>query len=159
MVKIKIINGIYGYRPEGRMIVIPTGPKDPPIGVDEAEATRLVEIGVAQYVDESLNHHDHSHTEAVATPSAGDESEIPMDDSPGNEGGKNADSGSEDVTGHLDADSLKDWQYDDLKKLAADMGINTGKIRKKDALIDAICAVEVNAPAEAIVPGVEDVIE
>jgi len=159
MVKIKIINGIYGHRPEGQMMVVPTTSQDPPIGVDEEEAERLVAEGIARYVDESLNHHEHSHEEAVATPADASESGEAIDNMGEDEGGENANSDADDVTGHLDAESLKEWTYDDLKKLAADMGINTGKIRKKEALIEAICEVEVSAPADAIAPGVEDVIE
>ena len=43
----------------------------------------------------------------------------------------------------------------DLKKLAADMGVDTTGIKKKDALIAAITAVEVTGPAL----DTEDVIE
>ena len=159
MVKIKIINGIYGYRPEGRMIVVPTSPKDPPIGVDEAEAERLVAAGIAQYVDASFDHHHHTHEEAVATglsqPDGGETIANMGEDGDGESGVSEPDS----VTGHLDAEDLKTWKYDDLKKLASDMGIEPGKFRKKEALIEAICAEEVTAPAEAIVPEVEDVVE
>lgn len=168
MVLIKIINGIYGYRPEGRQIVVPTSPKDPPIGVNEAEAERLVEAGIARYVDESLNHHDHSHDMPVATlppqPDA-DNSIVDMAENGGDENAVSegekgiADSAEDDVTGHLDAETLKTWKFDDLKALAVDMGIDVSKIRKKDALVETICEVEVSAPVEAIVPEVEDVVE
>lgn len=159
MVTVKIINGIYGYRPIGRRVVVPTSPKDPPISVDDLEGKRLVKAGIARYVEAEPDHHDHSHEEAVATAAPAPEAEQTIDNMAESEDGENALSGAEDVTGHLDADSLKDWTYEDLKALAADMGIDTGKIRKKDALIEAICEVEVTAPAEAIVPEVEDVVE
>ena len=55
---------------------------------------------------------------------------------------------NEQVVGHLDAEQLQDMSFDDLKALAKDMGINTGKIRSRAGLIEAISAVEVLANAE-----------
>ena len=50
-------------------------------------------------------------------------------------------------------------KMDNLKKLAADMGIDITGIKKKDDLVAAIAAVEVTVPSDAPVLGVEDVIE
>ena len=49
---------------------------------------------------------------------------------------------------HLDPDQLHDMTVANLKKLAADMGIDTKQLKTKDALIQAICA-------EDVVPGDE----
>lgn len=55
---VKIVNGIYGHRPKlanGRMseYVVPVSRYDPPINVDEEEAKRLVDAGVAEYAQKA----------------------------------------------------------------------------------------------------------
>lgn len=52
------------------------------------------------------------------------------------------------VKGHLDKAQLEEMKIDDLKKLAADMGINTSALKKKAELVEAIASVEVEAAAE-----------
>lgn len=52
----------------------------------------------------------------------------------------------ENVKGHLDGTDLEGMSFADLKALAKDMGIDTGKIRSKSGMIEAITAVEVEAP-------------
>lgn len=44
---------------------------------------------------------------------------------------------------HLDKAQLDEMKFDDLKKLAVDMGIDITGIKKKADLVDAIAAVEV----------------
>ena len=51
------------------------------------------------------------------------------------------------VKGHLSAEDLEDWDYNELKKLAADMGVEV-KGKKKADYIAAITAEEVEASAE-----------
>ena len=58
------------------------------------------------------------------------------------------------TTGHLDAAELESWEYNQLKKLAADMGV-TPKGKKKADLIAAITAVEVT-PGNEVEPDDED---
>ncbi len=151
MVLVKIINGIYGHRPKGRSIVIPTGPKDPPIGVDEAEAERLVELGVARYVEER---HVLAVADEVATHLTADGTENGIDNMDDGADSESGDSEPE-ADGAAFVENLKAWKYEDLKKLASDLGIDTGKIRKKEALIQAITEAEANSNME----DVEDVIE
>lgn len=55
------------------------------------------------------------------------------------------------VKGHLDAEELKNWDYNDLKKLAADMGIEV-KGKKKDDYIAAIAAEEVEISTDDELP-------
>lgn len=153
MTLIKIISGVYGYRPEKSPYVIPVSNRDPAISVDDDEAARLVEIGVAAYVGQE------SGAGAVATGLSCDSDSCPIDPNPGSGDGENGDSDPGEITGNLDPDALKDWKMDDLKKLAADMGIETTGIKKKDDLIAAIVAVEVTVPAEALVLEPEDVVE
>ena len=50
---------------------------------------------------------------------------------------------------HLDKAQLDEMKFDDLKKLAADMGIDITGIKKKADLVDAIAAVEVE-PGEPV---------
>ena len=153
MTLVKIINGVYGYRPEKSPYVIPVSNRDPAISVDDDEAARLVEIGVAAYVGQESN------AGAVATAVPGDSDGQTIDNSTDNGGGENGDSDPREITGTLDPEELKGWKMDDLKKLAADMGIDTTGIKKKDDLIEAIAAVEVNIPADAPVLNTEDVVE
>ena len=89
--------------------------------LDEAQAERLVSLGVAEYAT--------GETVAKAAENA-----------------EEADEG-EKLTGHLDADQLGEMDYNELKKLAADMGV-TPKGKKKADLIEAICAAEVEAGEE-----------
>ena len=50
---------------------------------------------------------------------------------------------------HLDGDQLDGMKFDDVKKLAEDMGIDTKNLKKKADLIAAISAVEVT-PGEEV---------
>lgn len=149
MATVKIISGVYGYVPEGSNYVIPVGSGDPAISVDDEEAKRLVDIGVAAYVDAA----------AVATALPGDSSDEAISNSHEDEGGENGDSTPGEIDGSFDPEALKAMKMDDLKKLAVDMGLDISGIRKKDDLIQAIAAVEVTVPPDAPVLGVEDVIE
>lgn len=74
-------------------------------------------------------------------------------------GPENAGNGQ--VTGHLDEAQLQEMSYTDLKALAKDMGIETGKIKSKAGMIAAITAVEVQADAEEAPPvfDAQDVID
>ena len=153
MTTIKIISGVYGHRPEKSPYVVPVTINDPPISVEDDEAIRLVELGVAAYVEAETP------PPAVATAHGCDSDSCPIDPSPKDGGGENGDSAPGDITGNLAPEALKEWKMDDLKKLAVDMGLDISGIRKKDDLIQAIAAVEVTVPSDAPVLGVEDVIE
>lgn len=95
-------------------------PEDGPFECDDAQADRLVRLGVAAYV-------------ANKTPEAQQDPDAETD--PDNQE-------PEKTTGHLDAAELESWDYNQLKKLAADMGA-TPKGKKKADLIAAITAAEV----------------
>lgn len=51
--KIKIINGNYGYN-NGERVRVKT-PSDPPFSVSDEEARRLVELGIAEIVEDVLD--------------------------------------------------------------------------------------------------------
>ena len=99
-----------------------------PFECDDAQADRLVKLGVAAYVEE----------EKAAQPV--DPSEP-----------------SQTLSGHLDAADLEKWDYNDLKALAADMGVKPASQKKAD-IIAALVAVEVEVDAEDAVedPDAED---
>ena len=126
MKKVKIIVGTYGYRKNDTSPVELIDKNSDPIEVPDAEAKRLIGLGIATAVE----------AKAVApTPAAAPESkeaespeaEVPM------------------VTGHLDAESLKEYSYNDLKKLAKDLGLSAKG--SKEELIERIAAAQVQAPA------------
>lgn len=51
------------------------------------------------------------------------------------------------VKGHLDRAQLEGMKLDDLKQLAADLGLDTKGLSKKAEFVEAIAATQVEAPA------------
>lgn len=123
MIKIRVTRGGCGisYNDEhGTKRHALKTPEDGPFMCDEAQAERLVRLGVAAYVT----------GKAPEVPQDPDADTDPDNQEP------------EKATGHLDAAELESWDYNQLKKLAADMGV-TPKDKKKADLIAAITAAEV----------------
>lgn len=141
MAKIRVIQGGCGisYKDEnGTARHTLKTPEHGAFECDDAQAARLVRLGVAVYVTEQQ--------------AATDPSEDPTANS--KESGQTPGGGPEKTTGHLDREQLESMDYNELKKLAAEMGAEpTGK--KKADLIDAIVAVEVELGDE-VDPGNED---
>lgn len=134
--KVEIISGSYGWR-KSKDAMPKLIERGGTCEVDEAEAKRLVALGIAAIVREV--------DEApVATASTGRNDAAPCADMPSEENG--AESGAE---AHLDAEQLQEMTVAQLKELAAELGIETAKLRKKDDLIAAIVAVPVE-PGEEI---------
>ena len=134
--KVEIISGSYGWR-KSKDAMPKLIERGGTCEVDEAEAKRLVALGIAAIVREV--------DEApVATASTGRNDAAPCADMPSEENG--AESGAE---AHLDAAQLQEMTVAQLKELAAELGIETAKLRKKDDLIAAIVAVPVE-PGEEI---------
>ena len=104
--------------------------------VDETTGNTLIRLKAATEVSNSVTE------QAIPAASAGKES--------GNtSGAKNAQNSPENaatVKGYLDGNDLNGMSFADLKALAKDMGIDTGKIRSKSGMIEAITSVEVEAP-------------
>lgn len=141
MAKIKVIQGGCGisYKDEhGTARHTLKTPEHGAFECDDAQAARLVRLGVAAYVTEQQ-----ATTEPSEDPAANSK-----------EPGQTPGSESEKLTGHLDAAELESWEYNELKKLAADMGV-TPKGKKKADLIDAIVAVEVEL-GDVVDPDNED---
>lgn len=110
---VKIISGTYGHRPilpNGKKshYVIPVKAGEAPIDLDNAEADRLIGLGVA---------------EAVQT----EENKAPETEAP--------EVASESKTEGL---SLEKMSFNELKALAQEKGIDIGGIRSKSGMIEAI---------------------
>lgn len=87
----------------------------------DEQADRLVRLGVAIYAGKTAQ-------QADAEPELANDPE-------------------QTAKGHLSAEDLEGWDYNELKKLAADMGVEV-KGKKKADYIAAITAEEVEASAE-----------
>ena len=122
MVKIKVICGgcgiVYKDAAGNSRHALKT-PESGPFECDDAQAERLVGLGVAEYVGK------------VGQPAAKQE------------GTGEQTEGTGEPKKHLDAAQLAELTIDKLKALAADMGVNVSKCKKKDEYIAAIVAVEV----------------
>lgn len=103
--------------------------------VSDAEAARLIGLGVAKCAFSAPTAPETAPADVPATAEGND-----------TQAAEASQNGSE--TAHLDPDQLHDMTVASLKKLAADMGIDTKQLKTKDALIQAICA-------EDVVPGDE----
>jgi hypothetical protein len=127
MIRIRITRGGCGisYKDEhGTKRHALKTPEDGPFMCDNAQADRLVHLGVAAYLTEKTQE---VQQEVQQDP---DTNPDPDNKEPNN------------TTGHLDAAELEGWDYNQLKKLAADMGL-TPKSQKKIDLIAAITEAEV----------------
>lgn len=120
--KVKIICGSYGYRTKYGVKPVMLGDT---CEIDGMEAGRLVGLGVAEIVD------------APAAP-ASSAAEQEYNDTPAEKSAT-----EKPAAAHLVPEDLADMTVANLKKMAADMGIDTKALKTKDALIQAICAEEV----------------
>lgn len=93
---------------------------DGPFLCDAKQAERLVGLGVAAYV----------------TTKEPDKTEDGSDQDPGET--------PDTQTGHLSAEDLEKWDFNDLRKLAADMGLKP-EGKKKTDYIAAIAAAKITA--------------
>ena len=130
--KVEIISGSYGWR-KSKDAMPKLIERGGTCEVDEAEAKRLVALGIAAIVHEA----DEAPAASGSMVESGD---TPCADMPSEENGAEA---------HLDAEQLQEMTVAQLKELAAELGIETAKLRKKDDLIAAIVAVPVE-PGEEI---------
>ena len=123
------------------------------VEVDEKLGKRLVQSGAAVETKRP------STLGAAAAPLPRFPGENPSKGENTQNGPENAGNGQ--VTGYLDEAQLQEMSYIDLKVLAKDMGIETGKIKSKAGMIAAITAVEVQADAEDAPPvfDAQDVID
>ena len=136
MMKIEIICGTYGYRPEGSKHPIPID-RGGICEVSEEEAQRLFALCVP--------------SPAVATPPTGEDGRgAGADPSNGDEGAEDAESA------HLDPEQLKTLTNAKLAELAKEMGIDTAKLKTKAQLIAAITDVPLEDAIAEDDDGVDD---
>lgn len=60
-----------------------------------------------------------------------------------------SDGEAETQTAHLDREQLEEMKFDDLKRMATDMGIDIKGLKSKNDIVEAIVAVEVTPGPEA----------
>ena len=96
-------------------------PKDGPFNCDAAQAERLVALGVAEYVTLPAGEDD-SNDSGVACG-------VPK-------------------LGHLDAEQLESMDYNDLKKLAAEMGVKPEGKTKADYIAALVAVAVEGAPTD-----------
>ena len=152
MAKIKIIQGGCGisYKDEhGTARHTLKTPEHGAFECDDAQAARLVRLGVAAYVTEQQ-----ATTEPTKDPTAGSKEPTKDPTAGSKEPEQTPGSKPEKTTGHLDREQLESMDYNELKKLAAEMGAEPAGKKKAD-LIDAIVAVEVELGDE-VEPSDED---
>ena len=125
--KVRIICGSYGYRTKYAVKPVMLGET---CEVDGMEAGRLVGLGIAEIVD--------APTSPSAAAPASSAAEQEYNDTPAEEN-----AAEKPAAAHLVPEDLADMTVANLKKMAADMGIDTKALKTKDALIQAICAEEV----------------
>ena len=143
MKRVKITNGLYGYRPEGAKHPRPVSAGGLCV-VTDTEAARLASLGVGVVLEDIP---EEDTTGAVATPVEGEDDEGEGVDTP-DQGGP----AEGEETAHLDPEQLKELTNAKLKELAEEMGIDTAKLKTKAQLIAAITDV----PLEDAISGEED---
>lgn len=136
MLKVKIIYGTYGYKTNGH--IVPKDSNDEPFLLDNAEAERLVSLGVAKIIAND-----------VATDRGGEKATI-QSITPSNASNRSNDEneGGNDIAGFLDERQLKEMTNKELKALAEDMGIETARLKTKNDYIRAIVSIEVSVSTD-----------
>lgn len=124
---VEILCGGYGCRTKTGIHTVMRGEQ---CEVSESEARRLIGLGVAKspYITDRG-----TASTLAAAPATAEGNDTPT--------AETQQGGSETAT--LAPDQLRSMTVANLKKLAADMGIDTKQLKTKDALIEAICAEEV----------------
>ena len=130
---IKVINGIYGYRPNGGNAVEPKTCTDPAFFVSDEEAERLVDMKVARYA--------HPSEETAVAPVQHPESDLLTSD-PYEGDVSEEDTDGEEMAGDTVTDYNESMKLDDLKKIAIDAGASKNKIRKMRTKKEVIVAIE-----------------
>ena len=142
MAKIKVICGGCGVQytdANGNARHALKTPESGPFECDDAQAARLVNLGVAAVYVDGIGWQN------VAAPAP--QPDTQREEAPEEAQKTEETQEPETKTGHLDAADLEKWDYNDLKALAADMGVNpVGK--KKADYIAAIVAAQVEIDDE-----------
>lgn len=111
-------------------------PESGPFECDDAQASRLIGLGVAAVYVDGIGWQQAG--QQVADPETAPAVQADEQQEEQADGSQE----TEKTTRRLDAEDLETWDYNDLKKLAADMGVEP-KGKKKADYIAAIVAAEV----------------
>ena len=125
MKQVKIINGVYGYKPQGAKFIEPAHAGTLCVVTDE-EALRLTNLGIGLCIGDVCE-------EQGTTPNGND----------GAHGQENGGDTLDIADGHFTAESLSVMTIPNLAKLAADLGADVSKCKKKADYVDVLAAVEV----------------
>ncbi len=144
---IKIINGTYGFRPQPHVVELKTA-DDAPFEVNDKEAARLVELGVAaiafgedseslqEAMDEVVDQLGDQPTPPDDEPED-DEPEDPAAD-PDPDDGEPEDEVTEEPAAKFDPEELEKLTNPQLGELAEELGVHLPGRPKKSELIAAI---------------------
>lgn len=157
--KVKIISGTYGWRPDKDGSVEPVS-KGGTCEVSDAEAARLVGLGVASYVESSAE----APSVPPASPPGGEEPPAPSQDTPGEEPLTGPPvSGGEGDPDAAEVARLERMQRPDLEQMATDLGVDSATIfgakNKHDLAVLIVAAEE---PEDGEVPpdlGAGDIVQ
>lgn len=149
---IKIIRGGCGinFTENGRVRHALKTPEDGPFMCEIEQAKRLVSLGVAEYVittDDTEPVVQQDNGGVINDPDGDPDNTLP---DPGDAGDNGEPKGDEKIVGHLDAAQLEGMDYNDLKKLAAELGVKPAG-KKKEDFIAALAAVEVETDTDGVV--------
>ena len=132
MTKVRIVSGGYGAHENGRVKLYLRGQE---AEVSQEEAERLVKLGVAEFVKEPVLMAETLPVDDAVS-ETGDTPEAEADDATGL------------IPGHLDTEDLKKMPFDQLKKLAADCGLQVGKLKSRENIVNALAEMESYVSAE-----------
>ena len=143
---IHIINGTYGFNDDG--FIRPKTRQDDPFEVPDAEAQRLVELGVAEYATNALASQPEPAGESaqeapgVNTSEAEQPAEAPL--APPAETDEPAPEDCIDIVdGHMTVESLMKLTRADMEALAEDLGLDVKECKNKSEIAALIAQVEV----------------
>lgn len=135
-----IIDGNYGHYVNG--VVIPKNKNSKPFELEDSKALRLISEGVA----EAVNTGDISDDKAAKVPEPTSDDKVVNVPAPNTNDKSGNIPESETVPGHLDGGSLEEYNINELRKLAKDLGVSSKGTKKE--LIERISEVEVSAPED-----------
>lgn len=150
MKQVKIINGIYGYRPKGSRFLQPAG-AGAIVTVPDGEAERLVSLKVGICLPDGPGL-CHTGTELPAEASMGTQAvEFSCEEEDGEKREKDA---AEDAAPleAAEAEALEGMTRAQLEELAREHGVDTGKCRTKGEVLELLRKADEPPVLEAEVP-------
>ncbi len=143
--KIKIISGTYGWRPDKNGSVEPVS-KGGTCEVPDTEAARLVGLGVASYVDASAQLPAGPPTPPAGGPEPPSQSTSTPGVNPAAQAGTGGETGS---SGEEETARLEKMPKDDLIQMAQDLGVDISGAKNKHEIAVLIAASDGSDSEEA----------